>query len=763
MTLPTSNRMPAATVADIEVPDIDIPGPASEAPVRTLKSSELAQLGKNLNKLWEQYRSDRIISEQRWLRNLRQYLGFYDPEIEAMLARDRSRAYPKITRIKCVSVLSRLMSLMFPGNERNWSLSAGASENMTVKDVREAIQEMMKKDQDAGSQPPSPMTKDYVTSAARTLAAKRAEGLAALIDDQLEELGGDQTLDYIALNRKVIQSGIIYGVGVLRGPFARKMKGVTWGVNSATGQPEPAVKDIYKPMFEFLHIWDFYPDFSAKTFMSMDGYFTRVVMSRSQVSALREREDFLADVIKEYLDHTQVGNYKAQNFETELRAMGVKINVNDQKTETTKYEVIVWHGPITGHYLQLAGCEVPADKMHTEIDAEVWMIDGFVIKADMNPWHKIGVDVRTVHTFLFDEDDTAIVGNGLPNIIRDSQMSISAATRMVLDNASITCGPNMEVNTDLLDPDTDVSAITAYKIWLRHGDDITAQWPAVRNVTIESHIDELLKLIELFMKFADAETFVGPATGGDMEKMPSEPMRTLGGASMLRGDAALPFKDIVRNFDQFTQSLIYAMVMFNKNFNPADAQEADYNVTARGATSLIAKELRAMQVDALAASLRPEEIPYVDMEKMAKARFAVRDLEDMMVPPDEAARRISGQQAQAAQDAQNQNEFLMATIRKLVSESYKNVAQGQKNNAMADAATVTSALTIMKQGMDNADRVATEQAPTTRNPAGPDAGLGGAPSASGLSQMLVGPGAGQADDVSAGGPGPDAGGGQGVQ
>ncbi len=763
MALPTTNRMTAAEMAvGDELPDIPVPGPASDAPVKVIKSSDLAQLGQNLNKLWEQYRSDRRISELRWLRNLRQYLGFYDPEIDKELAANRSRAYPKITRVKCVSVLSRLMSLMFPGNERNWALSAGASENMTIADVQTAIKEMMDKDQAAGSPPPQPMTKAYVTSAVGALATKRAQDLSELIDDQLEELGGDQTLDYIALNRKVIQSGIIYGVGVLRGPYARKVKGVTWDINAATGMPEPKVKDVYKPMFEFLHIWDFYPDFSAKSFMSMDGYFTRVVMSRSQVKELGEREDFLSDVIDEYLNHTQVGNYKAQEFETELRSMGVKINVNEQKSETTKYEVIVWHGPITGHYLQLAGCDVSPDKMSKEIDAEVWMIDGYVIKADINPWHKINADVKTIHTFLFDEDDTAVVGNGLPNIIRDSQMSIAAATRMVLDNASVTCGPNIELNTDLLHPDTDVSAITAYKVWLRTGDDVTAQWPAVRNVTIESHIDELLKLIELFMKFADAETFVGPATGGDMEKMPSEPMRTLGGASMLRGDAALPFKDIVRNFDEFTQSLIYSMVEFNRNFNPEGAQEADYNVTARGATSLIAKELRAMQVDSLATTLRPEELPYVDMEKMAKARFAVRDLEDMLVSTEEAARRISGQQQQATEQAQQQNEFLMATIRKLLSESYKNVSQGQKNNAMADAATVTSALTIMKQGMDNADRVATELGTTGGQPS-QDAGLDGAPSASGLPAMLTGPGAGQTNDMPPGGSAPDTGGGQGVQ
>jgi hypothetical protein len=115
---------------------------------------------------------------------------------------------------------------------------------------------------------------------------------------------------------------------------------------------------------------------------------------------------------------------------------------------------------------------------------------------------------------------------------------------------------------------------------------VTAQFPAVRKVEVDGHLPELENLIKLFMDFADMETFVGPATGGDVAKAPSEPMRTAAGASMLRGDAALPFKDIVRNFDTFKQSVILSLVQFNKKFNPGLAQAGDYNVIARGATSL---------------------------------------------------------------------------------------------------------------------------------------------------------------------------------
>lgn len=669
-----------------------------EAPVRRISPDDLKTIGQHMSKVFEQYRSDRRIAELKWLRNLRQYLGIYDPEIEKELSPTRSKAYPKITRVKCISVLSRLMNLMFPGNEKNWELAASPSADMDPQEIMAALQAMMQKDAEAGA-PPQPMSDEMIRFAVQNLANERAALLSTEIEDQLQEIGGDQALDYIALNRAVIKSGILYGIGVLRGPFVREGRQTVWQMDPASGMPAVQVKTVYRPQYEFVPVWDFYPDMAAKTLDAGDGHFLRMVMSRSQLRKLADRPDFFANQIKGYLKQNNLGNYKAQPFETELRAMGVKVNVNEMKSESSKYEVLVWHGPLSGQMLKSVGVDVPEDKMADDIDAEVWMVDGVVIKADMNAWRKLGKDVKTIHTFLFDEDDTAPVGNGLPNVMRDSQMSIAAASRMLLDNASVVCGPNMELNTELLRPDQDLTSVGAYKLWYREGTGADANMPAVRNVPIDSHMDELLKTIDLFMRFADQETFVGPATGGDMErKSMAEPMRTAAGASMMRADAALPFKDIVRNFDSFTQSVIQSLVQFNAVFN-TKVPPGDYNVIARGATSLIAKEVRGMQMDQLAVTLTPEEKIHVDERKFVEARFAARDLTGLLVPADEAKRRQAANATRAQEMAEQQKELMAAEVRKTLSDAFKNIAQGQKNAANADAVGVKAALDVLEKGL----------------------------------------------------------------
>lgn len=689
--------MATAADADSAPPAVSTNAPT---PVRKLNSNILRQLGGELKELFSQYSSDRRQTELKYMRNLRQYLGIYDPEVEQVLDPNRSKAYPRITRVKCISMLSRIMNLMYPGNERNWEICASPSPEMSPEDVQEAVQQLIQERSQQGieTQP----SQEMVDAAMERLASDRSRDLSKLIDDQLEEIGGDQTLDIIQLDRKVVQSGIMYGLGALEGPYVRKVQQCGW-VYAENGQFTPQTRDCYKPQFDFLSVWDFYPDMSAKK-LPGEGYFVRKVMGKSQLRELADRQDFFADEIKKYIARTPDGNYKPKEFETDLRTMGTKANVNDQKRDPQgKYEIIVWKGPVSGNKLKELGADVADANLSDDIEAEVWMIDANVIKADINPWRKLGLKVKTVHTFVFDEDDTSPIGNGLPNVVRDSQMSICAATRMSLDNAGVTCGPMMEVNTELLMPEQDITSVEAYKIWYRNDDGLTAQFPAVRRIEIDNHLGDLEGLIKMFMDFADLETFVGPATGGDMTKVPSEPMRTAAGASMLRGDTALPFKDIVRNFDSFKQSVILSLVHFNKKFNPAIAPTGDYNVIARGATSLIAKEVRGMQLDMLAQTLTPEERDHIDERKFVEQRFAVRDMSSLLVPEEEADRKKQVREASLSQQSQTQLELIQAQIRDFLSSAYKNITQGQKNSAAADAQTANTALDILEHGLNGED------------------------------------------------------------
>lgn len=677
-------------------PSVSVPMPDGEKPpVRQINGVVLRNLGAHYRALFNRYASERIPAEQKWLKNLRQYLGIYDPEIERMLPRDRSRAYPRITRVKCISLLSRIMNLMFPGNEDNWELRASPSPEMSPEDVAQAVQDLMTERQAAGQE--TPLTQALVDEAVRRLAEKSAKAFSDLIKDQLMELGGNQTADWIALNRKVCDSGIKYGIGVLEGPYVRKIQQSGWILQADQGF-EPVTRDIFKPQYDLLPVWDYYPDMSARSLPGGEGYFVRKVLGRSALRKLAERNDFFASAIKEVIRMIPGGNYKAKSFENELRTMGLSAHsetTSNQASGREKYEIIIWKGPVSATKLKEAGADVPESMCADDVEAELWMVENYVIKADVNPWRKLGVDVQTVHVFSFDEDDTSPISQGLPGIVRDSQLSVCAATRMALDNASITCGPNLEVNTALLRADQDLTSIDPYKIWYRDDEGPSAQFPAVRRVEIDGHLDKLQGLVKMFIDFAEMETFIGPSTGGDMTKVPSEAMRTAAGGSMLRGDAALPFKDIVRNYDSFTQSVIWSLVQFNRKFNPDQAPAGDYDVIARGATSLIAKEVRGTQIDLLSQTLTPDERDHIDERKFVEAKFAARDMQGMLLSEDKVKEVKTGKAAQAAEAAEMAKKRAEAETREILTNAVKNVAQSQVNTNKADKVAVDAAAAMI--------------------------------------------------------------------
>ena len=689
-------------------------GTPADVPLQ-LDDTQLNALGEKLSKRFLEFKNDRSAAEATWLKNLRQYLGEYDPEMLQKMQPDRSRAYPKLTRVKVVSMVSRLMSLLFPTSEKNWGLHASKSPTFDVETVQQIVGAWEQTNQGAA------LDKKELKRILGRAAAIMAEKMELEIDDQLMDIGGSAAMDYVALVRKVVFSAVLYGPGILKGPMTIMRKQGVYDV-TATGV-EVSEQDVLRPYYEFVPCWDYYPDLSAKTFDQMDGRFQRHVMSRHQLRQLADRSDFMGDRIKKYLvEHTD-GNYKQFTYEAELDKSSSSGGVKGQRR---KFEVIEFWGYVFGHELRGAGVDIKDEDLSDEVRATLWMIDDVVIKAALDPFP---AGVSMYHEFVFEEDEVNLMGSGLPPICRDSQLGVCAATRMLIDNASVVCGPQLEVNLDVVRIDQDTKGVQPFKVWYTEGGVSGASGQAVRNIAIDSHISELMSITDMFMAFSDKETFVSPATNGDMENSPSEPMRTSSGASMILGNAALPFRDIVRNFDRFTMSVIHSLVEWNTLFNADADVKGDLQPVARGATSLIAKEVRAMALDNLALTLREEEAMFIDMKELAKARISVRDLPlDRLLLSDEEVTRNQQAAAQKAQQQEDlQNESINANIRKVLADAYKATSQAQKNLDGSDVAVFNAVLNSLREGMDpNVVKgfVANPTDPAIQQPASPGVDTG---------------------------------------
>lgn len=657
-----------------------------------IDTERLSKLGVNLRSRFASYEKARSTVEEQWLKNVRQYVGEYDPKILATLKPEQSRAFPRITRVKVLSIVARLHAMLFPAGENNWGIESSPQPILPTDKLSKILLTWMAENPEGQT---SQAEMDRIVKLAADDIAKRMQ---EVINDQLQDAGQISSVEYQDLVRDVIFSGALYGCGVLKGPMTVSETGAQLVVDEDTGMPRLVEQTIYRPYWEFTPIWEYYPDFSAKNFKQQDGEFQRHIYSRHTFSELAKRDDFMKGAINQYLKDKPRGNYQKKTYETSLD----RISDDKQQTqpgEDNKFELIEFWGTVSGHDLRAAGIEVADSDLAKDTWACVWMVDDVVVKVAQNPYPE---GVAMYHQFVFEKDEVNLTGSGLPHIMRDSQMGVSSFTRMLVDNAATVCGPNVEVDLDQLKASQNNYVIAPFNVYVKDNPNPNGA-RAVQSISFDSHMNELTGAIKLMKEFADTETFVSSMTGGDFENAPSEALRTQGNMSMALASSALPFKDIVRNFDRFTKSVIHALVQWNLIYHERrDELNGDLRPIPKGASSLMAKEVRAVALDRFASTLTPEDRVYVNEEELLKERMQVNDLpiDRLMAAPEEVERRKAAA-AEQAQRVQQQNDAMFdADLRNKQTGSLKDMAQAQKNLDTGDAVTFRALLEAIEAGAD---------------------------------------------------------------
>lgn len=664
---------------------------ADEQEKLPIDAERVRALGTSLRAKFTSYDKARQSVEEQWLKNVRQFVGEYDPKILAQLKEEQSRAYPRITRVKVLSMVARLHALLFPAGEKNWGVESSPQPMLPSDTLAKILVKWV------AENPEGIATQEQIDRIVRLAAQDIADRMERIIDDQLKDAEVYGTADYQELVRYVIFSGTLYGCGVLKGPMTISAQGATIEVDD-NGVPQVIETTIYRPFFEAVPVWDYYPDFSAKDFSQMDGEFQRHVYSRHTVTLLAEREDFIGEKIQQVLRDKPRGNYLKKNYEQQLDRISDE-QQQTQPSESEKFELLEYWGCISGHDLRGAGVDIPDSDLGKDVRACVWFVDDVIIKVAVDPYPE---GVEMYHQFVFECDEVNLMGSGLPAIMRDSQMMVSSFTRMLVDNASSVAGPSVELDLEQLAPSASAYKIAPFNVYVKDSPSSNGS-RAVQDVSFNSHMPDLLSAIKLGREFADEETFVSPMTGGNFENAPSEALRTQGNMSMALANAALPFKDIVRNFDKFTKSVIYALVEWNLIYNHRREElKGDLRPIPKGASSLMAKEVRAVALDQLAATLTPEERIYINEEELLKERLQVRDLplDRLMATKEQVDQRKDEQAKRAQKLEQQQDQTFQADLRTKQTEAIKDITQAQKNSDMGDVATFNALVEAIEKGAD---------------------------------------------------------------
>ena len=313
------------------------------------------------------------------------------------------------------------------------------------------------------------------------------------------------------------------------------------------------------------------------------------------------------------------GDAEIKKWENELDALSEDNDTQDRQPNK-RYEVLEFWGSLNGTQMQELGFDADdVDPLNNQW-VNLWVVGEFVVKMATSPIE--GMD-HLYHVYYFDKDETSFWAEGLAALMRDDQEGVNASTRAMMDNAARTVGPIWELNVDLLPPGERTRDIHPDRMIFRRG---TPQSPAVRAVQTESRIKEYLAVRETFENNIHENTVPSYMHGENDNGVG----RTVGGLSMLMGAANVNIKEQITHFDDgITRSVIKGFYHWNMMFNPNEMLKGDYNVVARGSTSLVAKELRAQQIDQLMPTLTaPQFMPFVNNRKMLGEIMKARDLDD---------------------------------------------------------------------------------------------------------------------------------------
>ncbi|MCK5606707.1 hypothetical protein KAR91_32695 [Candidatus Pacearchaeota archaeon] len=603
----------------------------------------LDRIGVQLRKDFDEAESLRALyREDEWLESTRQLKGIYDPEVLQKIQPGKSQVYPRYTRSKVQPAVAKLNDMLFPDNDKNFEIKTTPEPKVSQEDI-DALVDLIEPFNEEGN--PREVSEEEIDAAVMAYAQQSVDKMNVTMDDQLEESR------YRTKAKAVVRSSVILGTGIFKGPLSksetkRKM------VKKEAGYVQEENKE-FRPFVDSVSLWRWFPDMSSTELDHCNFACELHSMTKHELRKLSKRKNFKADVMREYVRTHKEGDYKLRQWEIDLKTIKEEESV---KASSKNYEVIEYNGYLDGHDLFKIGVLKEGDDIEKDWFVSVWLLGNKVIKAIKHPIESL---TELYHIFYFEKDDSSIFGEGLPRVIRDTQISICSATRAMLDNAAWLAGPILELNSDLME-DEDLDDIYPGRTFEREGRGVDAQYPAIRVYNVDSRLQDYLAIIGKFEQNGDMESTMPAFLFGAAAKTTNE---TAKGISIRSSNTNLTINDIVKNFDEANESLLRAWYQWNMKYNKDKSIKGDMQVKAVGSSSLVSKEVRTQNLDLFAQGLSPEDRPYVKSYALLEERIKMHDLPADKILHTEEEGKANIENAKDQEIAQLQKDAMQADIR----------------------------------------------------------------------------------------------------
>lgn len=576
---------------------IDIQTQESDAKkTMTKKEQMLITLASKLEGKFDKYSAAREEKENEWTKAIRQYEGMWDVDdrtkIEKALGYDLDSAPPpvNITRPKTNIAIARMQDSQFPvGGDFNFVMEPTPVPTLIRKElsVEDPYPEMQAEAAAQGIPEKDVPSPKEVAATIIEEAAEAARQMCKEIRDKLIETG------YGAKARLAIEDLAILGSAVVKGPvLSSHVRRIYQPEATKSGETIQVLGAIQEDKPDTFRVDPrlFYPDPSARMPDEVDDCFELHIMPPSKFLALAENPSFMrSQIIKAALigpDSTALPNSVT---DTSFLNSGVVVD--------NRYIVKEYHGPIDKQSLFDGGI-IDEEDMEDELSTffgEVWICNGYIIRMSLD--YIEGSQRIPYGIASWERDPSSVFGHGVPFLLRHPQRVINNAYLMLLDNASLTSGPQIVLNKEMIEPASSDGNydIAPMKVWFltEYGADVRE---AMQFVDVPAQMAGISAIIDMAMNFSDMESSTPILQQGEVPAGNN----TLTGIAKVMSATNINQKRASLNWDDYiTVPLIQRYYHYIMQYGENEEAKGDQQVRIGGATERIESELRAQELERL--------------------------------------------------------------------------------------------------------------------------------------------------------------------
>lgn len=512
----------------------------------------------------------------------------YNPEEIPLL--DHNAVYIGLTNLKVRAFRSWMADILVNAEDKPWTLKASPVPDLPFDVEEEVLETVLDEiESETGFEGTIMSRLSELKALAEThmdrVTSTAAMRMEELVNDQMLEGGWRDTLD------EFLDDLGAKPAAVLKGPVLEYATHNKWDINDGM------LRTVMTPVYKVKRVdpYNLFP--SPDSTSPQDGAYLveRYRMEQGDLLNSGNIKGFREAAIRAAINQYPSGHvWREQQSEEHDCAVGVDVQ-NIPEDASNVYDVVIYYGKINGKLLYEWGLE-DLDPQQT-YESEVWMVGDYVIRAIRNPYPG---EKRPFYVTSFDKQAGEFWGRGLPDLLRDVQRITNATARSMVKNMAFASGPVGEYDQDRLSQEEDITELTPYRMYAVDSDSIVNNtMPAFRFHQHRMVAADLMGIYERFLRQADDISGIPAYVLGSPQAQGAG--RTLGGLSLLMGNAAKGIKKIISHVDKdVIEPVVEIFVQLNLMHSDDPTIKFDTQVQARGSTGILQRELtRAQDVELL--------------------------------------------------------------------------------------------------------------------------------------------------------------------